>query len=99
MEISKQQKGSKLVIALEGRLDTMSSPQLEEELKRGVLDDITELTFDLSKLDYISSSGLRVLLAAHKTMMNKGVMYVTGSNATILEVFEVTGFSDLLNLK
>ena len=73
MTITKNQNGKDLTIALEGRLDTMTAPELEAELKES-LNDADTLAFDLAKLEYISSAGLRVLLAAHKTMMNKGGM-------------------------
>ena len=98
MKIIKEQNGSELNIALEGRLDTTTSPELEKELKDG-LDGIDELTLDFEKLDYISSAGLRVLLAAHKTMMKRGGMKVIHVNEIVNEVFEVTGFSDILTIE
>ena len=98
MKIIKEQNGSELNIALEGRLDTTTSPELEKELKDG-LDGIDELTLDFEKLDYISSAGLRVLMAAHKTMMKKGGMKVIHVNEIVNEVFEVTGFSDILTIE
>lgn len=97
MEIVKQKEGSNLTIALEGRLDTTTSPQLEAELKNS-LDDVSELTFDLSKLEYISSAGLRVLLSAQKVMNKQGEMKVSGANDELKEIFEVTGFVDILNI-
>ena len=98
MKIEKKLKEKNLVIALEGRLDTTTAPQLEEELKNS-LDGVKELTFDLSALEYISSAGLRVLLTAFKTMRNKGKMKVTNANELVKEVFEVTGFSDFLPIE
>ena len=98
MKITKKQDGSALVIALEGRLDTTTAPELEAELKT-CLDGITDLTLDLTNLDYISSAGLRVLLSAHKTMMKQGQMKVTNASEIVKEVFEVTGFSDILNIE
>ena len=98
MKINKKQEGSKLVIALEGRLDTTSAPDLEKELKTS-LDGVTDLTLDLAKLDYISSAGLRVLLSAHKTMMKQGQMKVINASEIVKEVFEVTGFCDILNIE
>ena len=92
MTISKNQDGNNLVIALEGRLDTTTSPDLEKELKES-LDGIESLTFDLGALDYISSAGLRVLLSAQKTMNKQGDMVVKNVSEEIMEVFEVTGFS------
>jgi anti-sigma B factor antagonist len=98
MKITKKQDGSALVIALEGRLDTTTAPELEAELKT-CLDGITDLTLDLTNLDYISSAGLRVLLSAHKTMMKQGQMKVTNASEIVKEVFEVTGFCDILNIE
>ena len=97
MTINKKQDGTALTVGIEGRLDTTTAPQLEAELKASY-EGITELTLDLSALDYISSAGLRVLLSAQKTMTKQGEMKVTGANETVMEVFEVTGFSDILNI-
>lgn len=98
MTIQKTMNGNTLEIALEGRLDTVTAPELEAELK-----DSTEkadaLVFDLTKLDYISSAGLRVLLSAHKAMSRKGGMKVTHVNEIVQEVFDVTGFSDILTIE
>lgn len=98
MKINKKQDGSALVIALEGRLDTTTAPELEQELKTS-LDGITDLTLDMTKLDYISSAGLRVLLSTHKVMMKQGQMKVTNASEIVKEVFDVTGFSDILNIE
>ena len=98
MKINKKQEGSKLVIALEGRLDTTTAPDLEKELKT-CLDGVTDLTLDLTNLDYISSAGLRVLLSAHKTMMKQGQMKVTNASEIVREVFEGTGFCDILTIE
>ena len=98
MTIQKNLNGTTLEIALEGRLDTMTSPELEEELKNS-LDSADSLVLDFSKLDYISSAGLRVLLSAHKTMSGKGGMKVTNVNEIVQEVLEVTGFSDILTIE
>ena len=95
MKIEKNLNEKNLVVALEGRLDTTTAPQLEDELKKS-LDDISELVIDLGALEYISSAGLRVLLSAFKIMRNKGKMKVTNANELVKEVFEVTGFSDFL---
>lgn len=97
MTIRKEAKDSKLNIALEGRLDTNTSPELEEELKSS-LEGVKELVFDFIQLDYISSAGLRVLLAAQKKMNQQGTMTVCNVNDTVMEVFEVTGFADLLTI-
>ena len=98
MKINKKQDGGKLVIALEGRLDTTTAPELEKELKTS-LDGVADLTLDMAKLDYISSAGLRVLLSAHKTMMKQGQMKVINASEIVKEVFDVTGFSDSLNIE
>ena len=98
MTMQKTQNGTDLAIALEGRLDTMTAPELEAELKQS-LDAVQTLTLDFSKLDYISSAGLRVLLSAHKTMATKGGMKVTNVNEIVREVFEVTGFADILTIE
>ena len=95
MKISKTQTGNDLTIALEGRLDTMTAPELEAELNK-TLDGADTLTLDLTRLDYISSAGLRVLLSAHKAMIRKGGMKVTNVNEVVQEVFDVTGFADIL---
>lgn len=88
----------KMNIALEGRLDTTTAPELEKKLK-GEMGDVTELTVDLAELSYISSAGLRLLLSAQKTMNKQGEMTVTGANETIMEIFDVTGFVDILNIE
>lgn len=97
MIINKQKDGTKLELALEGRLDTTTSPSLEAELKQSV-DGITELVFDFEKLEYISSAGLRIMLAAQKVMNKQGSMVVKNVNEVVSEVFEVTGFSDILTI-
>ena len=97
MTINKTVNGGELTLALEGRLDTVTAPELEAELKAS-LGGAESLTLDFSKLDYISPAGLRVLLSAHKMMAAKGGMKVTNVNEIVAEVFEVTGFSDILNI-
>ena len=98
MKMAKTQNGPSRTIALEGRLDTTSAPELEKELKDG-MDGAETLTLDFSKLDYISSAGLRVLLSAHKAMCTKGGMKVTNVNEIVKEVFDVTGFADILTIE
>ena len=98
MEIRKEMNGTTLTIALEGRLDTVTAPDLEAAL-REELDKAEALVFDFTKLEYISSAGLRVLLSAHKVMSAKGGMKVTNVNEIVQEVFEVTGFADILNIE
>ena len=95
LQINKETSGNGLVYKLEGRLDTITSPDLEQELKAS-MEGIESLELNLDKLDYISSAGLRVLLSAHKVMSKQGSMKVTHVNSTISEIFEVTGFSDIL---
>ena len=97
LNINKIANGTELTIALEGRLDTTTSPELESELKAST-DGVTELVFDLKTLEYISSAGLRVLLAAHKIMMKQGNMTVKNVSEEVMEIFEVTGFADILNI-
>ena len=98
MTITKNMNGKALEIALEGRLDTMTAPELEVELNKS-LGGADSLVLDFSKLDYISSAGLRVLLSAHKAMSAKGGMKVTNVNEIVREVFDVTGFSDILTIE
>ena len=98
MNIVTDKTGDALVVALEGRLDTTTAPKLEEALKAS-LEGVTDLTLDLEKLEYLSSAGLRVLLAAQKTMNRQGTMTVTNVNETIQEIFEVTGFTDILTIR
>ena len=98
MTIDKKQNGNALEIALEGRLDTMTSPGLEAALKDS-LAAADSLTLDFAKLDYISSAGLRVLLSAHKAMSSKGGMKVKNVNEIVQEVLDVTGFSDILTIE
>ena len=97
MTINKQQNGSVLTIAVQGRLDTTTAPDLEKEIKTG-LDGVTELIMDFEKLDYISSAGLRVLLSAQKTMSRQGSMKVVHVSDRVMEVFAVTGFTDILTI-
>ena len=98
MNIIRNKDGSKLALALEGRLDTTTAPQLEAELKAS-MDGVTELDMDFEKLEYLSSAGLRVLLAAQKVMNKQGKMTIRHVNETIHEVFEVTGFIDILTIE
>lgn len=98
LNINKELNGTTLTVILEGRLDTTTAPNLEKELKSS-LDDVTELIMDFEKLEYISSAGLRVLLSAQKTMNNQGEMKVIRVSETIMEIFEVTGFADILTIE
>ena len=98
MNIIKMEENKTLNIALEGRLDTTTAPQLEAELKQSIADN-TKLIFDFEKLEYLSSAGLRVLLAAQKVMNKQGEMMIRNVNDVISEVFEVTGFADILTIE
>ena len=98
MTITKNQEGGTLVVSVEGRLDTVTAPQLESEINSS-LAGVTELVMDFAKLDYISSAGLRVLLSAQKKMNAQGKMVVKNINDTIKEIFEVTGFCDILTVE
>ncbi len=98
LNIEKTIDASELTITLAGRLDTTTAPELEKQLN-AALDGITALTFDMAALEYISSAGLRVLLSAQKIMNRQGKMKVLHVNETILEIFEVTGFTDILTIE
>ena len=98
MTINKIQNGNALTISVEGRLDTTTAPELEKVIKES-LGNINDLTLDFSKLDYISSAGLRVLLSAQRIMKSQGKMKVTNINEVVREVFEVTGFADILTIE
>lgn len=98
MTIEKKLEGTSLTLTLDGRLDTNTAPLLETELKQS-LNGITELVFDFTKLSYISSAGLRVLLASQKVMNRQGSMVLKNVNDDINEVFEITGFSDILTIE
>lgn len=97
MTIEKNKSGNTLVLKVSGRLDTTTAPELEAVIKNE-LDGVEDLTIDFSDLDYISSSGLRVLLAAQKKMNAQGSMKIANPNEIVREVFEVTGFSDILTV-
>lgn len=98
MTIDKTINGTSMTLALTGRLDTMTSPQLESEVKADIA-DLDELIFDFAGLEYISSAGLRVMLSSHKTMMRQGTMIIRNVSDEIMEIFEVTGFTDILNIE
>jgi len=98
MTIEKKLNNEELTITLGGRLDTVTAPSLEEELKAS-LEGIKKLVLDFGALEYISSAGLRVLLMAQKTMNKQGSMVIRNVNETIAEVFEITGFADMLTIE
>ena len=98
LNITKNTNASELTVSLTGRLDTTTAPELEKELKAS-LDGVPTLTIDMAAREYISSAGLRVLLSAQKTMNKQGEMKVVHVGDTIMEIFEVTGFSDILTIE
>ena len=98
MTINKNLEGTVLTVAVEGRIDTTTAPDLEKELK-GSLGNASELIIDFKGVEYISSAGLRVLLSAQKIMNKQGSMKLVGVSEDIMEIFEVTGFSDILTIE
>lgn len=98
LNINKKIENGKVVFTPEGRLDTVTAPQMDSAVKE-VLPGLCELTFDFKNLEYISSAGLRMLLSAQKAMNNQGKMKLCNVNETIMEIFEVTGFSDILTIE
>ena len=98
LDITKTLEDDALLLTLEGRLDTTTSPELEEVIRRE-LPNLKKLVFDFEKLDYISSAGLRVLLYCQKVMNKQGEMKVMHVNETIEEIFEVTGFDEILTIE
>lgn len=98
MEINKEMNGSVLTVKLSGKLDTLTAPALEEELK--TLPEITSLVFDLKKLSYISSAGLRILLATHKKLTAAGnTMIIQNVNSVISEILDMTGFTNIFTIE
>ena len=98
MTIEKNANGTELMMRIVGRLDTTTAPQLEAELKESYA-GVTKLVFDFAELAYLSSAGLRVLLQAQKTMNKQGEMVIKNVNETINDIFEVTGFIDILTIE
>ena len=98
MTIDKQLNGSELTIALTGRVDTTTAPELENAIKENIA-GVTNLVMDFAGLEYLSSAGLRVILGAQKTMNKQGEMVIRNVNETINEVFEITGFIDILTIE
>ena len=97
LNITKKTENNTAVFALEGRLDTTTAPQLEKEISE-IINGLAELTLDLEKLEYISSAGLRVLLSTQKKMNVQGALKISHVGETVMEIFEVTGFSDILTI-
>lgn len=98
MTIEKKINSDAVTLIVSGRLDTQTAPELENELD-SILSGLKELTFDMSNLEYISSAGLRVILKAQKAMNAQGSMKLTGVNDSIMEVFDITGFLDILTIE
>lgn len=98
MQITKTVENDNLTLSLEGRLDTLTAPQLEAEVN-GKLDGVKTLVFDFQNLAYVSSAGLRILFMAQKIMNKQGKMIVRNANADIKDIFTVTGFSNILTLE
>ena len=98
MDIKKTKNDTTLTLAIQGRIDTTTAPQPEAEL-RSDIDGVTELYLDFTGVEYISSAGLRVLLSAQKLMSRQGKMVLSHVNESVMEVFEVTGFSDILTIE
>ena len=98
MTINKEAKGSKLTMAIEGRVDTTTAPELDNQL-RDSIEGVTDLILDFTKVEYVSSAGLRVLLSAQKTMNKQGQMKLIGVSDDIKEIFDITGFSEILSFE
>ena len=98
MTIEKKINGEAVTLVVSGRLDTQTAPELENELD-SILSGLKELTFDFANLEYVSSAGLRVILKAQKAMNAQGSMKLTGVNDSIMEVFDITGFLDILTIE
>ncbi len=98
MTIDKILNGTELTVNVAGRLDTTTAPELEAALKES-FEGVTKLVLDFASLEYLSSAGLRVLLSAQKVMNKQGEMVVRNVNETINEIFEVTGFIDILTIE
>ena len=98
MNISEKREGSKLTIIVDGRIDTITAPELEAFINANI-EGVKELVFDLSNMEYTSSAGLRVFLMTHKRMMGQGEMVIENVQDDVMEVFEITGFSDFLTIR
>lgn len=98
LKIDKTENGTKTIFKLEGKLDTITAPELEKELEDS-LDGVEELIFDFTGIEYISSAGLRVILNTQQQMLEQGEMKLVGVNEIIMDIFEVTGFVDILTIE
>ena len=97
MNVTKEKNNTTLKLSIEGRIDTTTAPVLEEEIKQSV-SDVSELVMDFEKVEYISSAGLRVLLSTQKVMNKQGAMNLINVSEEVKEVFDITGFSDILTI-
>ena len=98
MTINYNREAEKLTVAVEGRLDTLTAPEFEKKMGE-LLGGVSELVLDMTSLEYVSSAGLRVILKAQKVMFNNGKMKLIGVNESVREVFEITGFDNILNIE
>ena len=98
MTINKETNGSEVIISLEGKLDTVTAPDLEKEID-SCEGSVTDLTLDLEKIDYVSSAGLRVILKAQKMMNKQGSLKLTNVCDDVMEIFDITGFIDILTIE
>lgn len=99
MEITKYTNENELTIAIDGRIDTTTAPQLETEVKNSITEKVSKLIFDFTKVEYMSSAGIRVIMASEKVMSQQGEMALSNVNEEIMEIFEMTGLSDLLQFE
>ena len=99
MQVNKTTVGTTLLIELVGRLDTASAAGVQAEIEALLKDDVKELVIDCERMDYLASSGLRILLQLHKRMMDHGKMTIINVNEYVKEIFDMTGFSDVLNIE
>lgn len=98
MQINYHKDAEKLVVVLEGRIDTVTAPEVEAKIG-SILAGVTDLVLDMTKVEYVSSAGLRVILKIQKVMFTQGKMQLIGVNESVMEVFEITGFSNILNIE
>ena len=98
MQINYNKEAEKLTVAPEGRLDTVTAPEFEKRVGE-LVDGVTDFVLDMAKVEYVSSAGLRVILKVQKVMFHQGKMKLIGVNESVMEVFEITGFSDILNIE
>ena len=98
MTVNKELNGSELVVSVSGRIDTTTAPTLEQQIKESI-DGVQKLVLDLAEVEYVSSAGLRVFLSTHKVMAKQDGMVVRNVSESVKEIFEVTGFADILTIE